>query len=162
MRRSLTILSVAGVLVLVGGVAAASIPDSAGRVFVCAKAGQGLVVKDDGGTGMITCSNAQGAPVQLAQYRSGVLYGLHEVTVSQQVPLSYVIGDLVTVNATCPAGEVATGTGDGSPQDFAVQNFGITAGPTGSMQLVVVAVSTAHVGQVASATAQLLCAKVTA
>jgi hypothetical protein len=163
-RRPLVVLGIVGALLLAGGIAAASIPDAGGRVFTCIAPNGSIVAKDDAGTGSVTCPRTQ-QQVALAEYRSGVLYGLHEVTASEQVPLSYSVGDFVAVNVTCPymdgstsVREVVTGAGGAGPQDFVLQN--VNMGPTGA-QVVLVAVSTAHVGQINSATAQIMCAKVT-
>jgi len=154
-RRPLVVLGIVGALLLAGGIAVASIPDTGGRVFTCIAPNGTIIAKDDAGTGSITCPRMQ-QQVTLAAYRSGVLYDLHPVQVNVQIPLSYSVGDRFPVNIQCPAGEVTTGGGAAVHQDFFLERVGLGPG-----QVIAVAVSTAHVGQVASVTAQLYCAKVT-
>jgi hypothetical protein len=164
MRKTLYLAGLVGALLVIGGVATASIPDPTGRIFACVASNGSITVKDDAGTGSVSCQNTA-KQVTLAQYRPGVLYDLHHVTVSEQIPLEYAVGDRLNINVDCPympgsstRREVATGAAGRGPQDWVLEGVSLD---TAGAQVTVVAISTAHVGQVASATAALNCAKVT-
>ena len=98
------VVGLAMALVLVGGVARASIPDSGGAIHACVRVDGSVVVKDDAGTGSISCG-AQETQVKVAQYRPGTPHGLHIVRHAELVPPATPPGTVIFVG--CPAGEQA-------------------------------------------------------
>jgi hypothetical protein len=100
MRRWLTLAAVAGVLLLVGGVAVASVPDSSGVIHGCRKNGDGTLKVIDSATQ--TCGNGFTALNWDQHAASGTLFGLHGVVRDFPLPDT---GEQQVVQTLCPTGE---------------------------------------------------------
>lgn len=114
MKRLAVILAVLTV-VLTATVAAASIPSAGGKFYGCVRADGYLVVKDDNGTGAITC----GAQATSISWNETGPAGAPGVSGYEVVTASiFVSDDPLTASAqavaSCPAGKRVLGGGGGS------------------------------------------------
>lgn len=98
MRRPAVLIGLTGPLLLVGGVAAASIPDSIGMIHACVKDGKVRVIDPDAGQ---SCTSAERS-LSWSQ-RVAVIRFEHTATVDP--------GELNQATAACPDDFVVTGGG---------------------------------------------------
>lgn len=84
-------------------------------------------------------------------------YDFHVVQVNEQTPTTYQKGDVVPVSVSAPSGEVIVSASALAPADWAIQRTPQVGYASG--QPVFVAIDDAQVGQVASFTIDILCAK---
>lgn len=96
--RRLAVILAAVLVVFTGSVAVASIPSADGTLYGCVKADGTLVVKDDAGTGDITCG-AQATKIRFNQPNQSTQVTF--VSPNSATPQDAVL--------TCPAGTYAAG-----------------------------------------------------
>jgi hypothetical protein len=101
--RKPLIFMVAAVVLLIGGVALASIPDANGVIHGCRKTSGGALRVIDTDAGQ-TCMANETAINWTAGPASGTLHGAHIVTDVQSVPAD---GQQQVLAASCPVGEQA-------------------------------------------------------
>lgn len=102
-RRVFLLFGLPAVLLLVGGVAVASIPDASGVIHGCRKNTDGSLKVIDSDLGQ-TCGNGYTALNWEKGPRTGTPYGIHVVRITQTVPAD---GLQHVFAAGCSASEVA-------------------------------------------------------
>jgi hypothetical protein len=124
-RKTLIIGTVAAFMLTVGAIAYASIPDANGVFYGCVKADGTLIVKDDGGTGDITCgaqatkitwnrtgpqgpAGPQGATGLQGPAGTNGISGYEVIHQQHQL---VIVSDQVNDSIFCPVGKIALSGG---------------------------------------------------
>jgi hypothetical protein len=109
MRKIILIVAAVIIAIAVGGVAAASVPDSSGIIHACRKTSNGALSVIDTARGQ-TCAGGDTA----LNWRQAGASGLQQVSNFQEIPNDTTLTD-VTLTASCPSGYKAVGGGFQTP-----------------------------------------------